>query len=178
MILGKTDNNHYKEIVMSRQSDYMKTKLAENPHRFSEVDLLSTQGRIGRKLYFLYSSLIPLFMLAMVLGTAGMLEKLNIVGTVAIYALLAFAIIFGLYSMIHLTIKRCHDFNASHWLAGLSIIPFANIIFSMFLGDSGLNQYGEAPQSNSSLTNIAIALLICVSGIVVALFYYNGFNLL
>ncbi|MEE9327811.1 MAG: hypothetical protein V3U71_11010, partial [Cocleimonas sp.] len=67
----------------------MKTKLAENPHRFSEVDLLSTQGRIGRKLYFLYSSLIPLFMLAMVLGTAGMLEKLNIVGTVAIYALLA-----------------------------------------------------------------------------------------
>jgi uncharacterized membrane protein YhaH (DUF805 family) len=156
----------------------MKSKLAENTHRFSEVDLLSTQGRIGRKLYFLYSSLIPLLILAMVLGAAGMLEKLNMIGTVAIYALLAFAIIFGLYSMIHLTIKRCQDFNANHWLAGLSIIPFANIIFSLFLGDSGLNQYGEAPQSDRSLANIAIALLICISGIIVALFFYNGFNLL
>lgn len=178
MILGKTDNNHYKEIIMSRQTDYMKTKLIENPHRFSEVDLFSTQGRIGRKLYFLYSSLIPLLILSMVLGAVTIIETLNVVGATAIYALLAIAIIFGIYAMVHLTIKRCQDFNGSTWLAGLAIIPFINIIFSLLLGDSGLNQYGEAPQSDKSLTNIGIALLVCVSGIIAALFIYSGINLL
>jgi len=165
---------------MSRQSDYMKMKLAEStlhPNRYSEVDLMSTQGRIGGKLYFLYSSIIPLLILGMFVGIAAIMPQFSKLATVSVYALLAFASIAGLYSMVRLTIQRCNDFNGNTWLSILAIIPFVNIIFALIPGNNGLNQFGEVPQPGSALANIAIVFLVCVL-IALAAYFVLGFNFL
>lgn len=52
-------------------------------------------------------------------------------------------------SSLSLSVRRCHDLNQSGWLALVSLIPFINVLFSIYLmfakGTDGDNLYGPDP---------------------------------
>jgi len=144
--------------------------------RYSAVDLFSTQGRIGRRMYFFYSIAIP-FALFWIFGSvAGLLAKVGGSTTKLSYLLLGLAFLSVLFTVVRLTIQRCHDFNVSGKIAILAIIPFANIMFALIPGDNGLNSYGEAPEPASKFITLAVAFmgsLLVLSGIYSLLLLFN-----
>ncbi len=148
---------------MSNYSDDMKTLLQQNSfQRYSEIDLFSTQGRMGQKHYFVYSIVIPFLLFWSIASLAGLLTHLGSIATQVSYFLLGIAIISGLFITIRFTIQRCHDFNRTGWLAIFAVIPLANIIFALIPGDNGLNQYGEVPEPANGLFKFFFYALIFV----------------
>lgn len=130
-----------------------------NQQRYSVVDVFSTDGRIGRQTYFVYSIILP-FALLLVLGSiAGLISKLGSAANTLSYALLAVSVIAVLMMVVRLTIQRCHDFNASGWLSVFAMIPFANIVFALIPGNNGLNSFGEAPELPSLAIKIATKVI-------------------
>ena len=111
--------------------------------RYSDVDVLSTQGRIGRKRYFVYSLVLPILIFWAIATVAALASYLPGASTVIFYAIIGVAIFAMMFMLVHLTIQRCHDFNKSGAYAVLAVIPFANIIFALIPGTNGLNSYGE-----------------------------------
>jgi len=171
------NNNHYKDIVMSRNSNTMNMQFENHTlQRYSEVDLLSTDGRIGSKRYFLYSVLLPFILFWSFASIAGVLVHMGSVATLASYAVLGLAIMAMFFILVRLTIQRCHDFNKSGWLAVLALIPFANIVFALIPGTNGLNQYGEVPEPANKLTNILFYLLVTVLLALVTFLVYQLLN--
>jgi uncharacterized membrane protein YhaH (DUF805 family) len=139
--------------------------------RYSEVDLLSTQGRIGRKRYFLASVIIPFVIFWSIASIAGALTHLGSLASFVSYAILGLAVSAMSLILVRLTIQRCHDFNKSGWLSIFALIPFTNFIFALIPGNNGLNQYGEAPEPASGFIKVAfygLVLLILTSAVVVA----------
>jgi len=114
--------------------------------RYSDVDIFSTDGRLGQKRYFVYSIVIPFLVFWSVAAIAGMASYLPIANNVLFYTVLSFGVIAMLLMTMRLTIQRCHDFNKSGLLAVFALIPFANVIFALIPGSNGLNQYGEVPK--------------------------------
>ena len=136
-----------------------------NQQRYSVVDVFSTDGRIGRQAYFVYSIILP-FALLLVLGSiAGLISKLGSAASTLSYLLLAVSVIAVLLMVVRLTIQRCHDFNASGWVSAFAMIPFANIIFSLIPGNNGLNSFGELPEPPSLTIKIATKV---IAGILIA----------
>lgn len=133
---------------------------AGNIQRYSEVDVLSVEGRMGRKLYFFYSVVVPFMFFWIFASIAGVIAKLGSVANVLSYALLGLALLIVAFMVIRLTVQRCHDFNKSGWLAALAFIPFSNLIFAMIPGDSGLNSYGEPPEPTSVFMTAAVVVLV------------------
>ena len=108
--------------------------------RYSEIDFTSLNGRMGRKHYFFYSTAIPFILFWVFTNTASIIVKL---GNPSIdSALLGLTITASIVWLVSITIQRCHDFNANSWLSVFAVIPFANLVFSLIPGDSGLNSYG------------------------------------
>ena len=136
---------------MSRSANTMNMQF-ENPtlQRYSEVDLFSSDGRIGSKRYFLYSVILPFILFWSMASIAGILAHLGSVAMLASYAILGLAILAMLFVLVRLTIQRCHDFNKSGWISVLAVIPFANIIFALIPGTNGLNQYGEVQSQRTN----------------------------
>jgi len=141
-----------------------------NTQRYSEVDLLSVKGRIGRKLYFFYSSLVPFISFWIFSSFAEKISKQESGNNTIAYTLLGMAILAVLLMVVHLTIKRCHDFNQSGWMAIFALIPFANIIFSLIPSDNGLNKYGEPAKPDSAFIKTAV---IIFSILLIALVAYS-----
>jgi len=136
-----------------------------NQQRYSVVDVFSTDGRIDRQTYFVYSVILP-FALLLVLGSiAGLVSKLGSIATMLSYGLLALSTIAVLLIVVRLTIQRCHDFNASGWLSVFAMIPFANIIFALIPGNNGLNSYGESPEPASFTIKLATKI---IAGLLIA----------
>ena len=160
---------------MSRNSNYMKFE-NHSLQRYSEVDLFSTHGRIGRKRYFLYSVILPFILFWSLASIAGILVHLGSVATLASYALLGLATIAMFFILVRLTIQRCHDFNKSGWLSILALIPFANIIFALMPATNGLNQYGEVPEPANNVTNILFYSLLVALGALATLLAYLVLN--
>ncbi len=138
-----------------------------NTQRYSEVDLFSTQGRIGRRQYFFYSIIVPFVFFWIFASIAGVLSRIGSDVNKLSFLLLGLAILSVIFMMIRLTIQRCHDFNASGWMAIFAIIPLANIVFAMIPGNNGLNSYGEAPEPASSFISSAIIVLIALLSVLV-----------
>ena len=138
---------------------FEKTIQQNNQQRYSAVDIFSTEGRIGRQSYFVYSIILPIALFLVLASIAGFISKLGNAATLVSYALLAVSLITVLLLVVRLTIQRCHDFNTNSGLALLAMIPFANIIFALIPGDNGLNSYGEAPEPASAFIKIAAKLL-------------------
>ena len=166
---------------MSRNNNYMNMHFeGDNQPRYSEVDIFSTQGRLGRKRYFLYSIVIPFVFFWSFASIAGILTHLGSVASLAAYAFLGFATTAMFFILIRLTIQRCHDFNKSGWLAVFALIPFANLVFAMIPGNNGLNQYGEAPEPANGFIKVAfyalVALLIGVAVAVLVQLFNSNFN--
>ncbi|HIQ06844.1 MAG TPA: DUF805 domain-containing protein [Thiotrichaceae bacterium] len=142
-----------------------------NQQRYSVVDIFSTDGRIGRQAYFVYSSIILLLVLGSI---AGLISKLGSAASALSYTLLAVSVAV-LLMVVRLTIQRCHDFNASGWISAFAIIPFANIVFALIPGNNGLNSFGEAPQPSSLAIKIAT---IVIAGIMIAVVTYFALHFL
>ena len=143
--------------------------------RYSDVDIFSTQGRMGRKHYFVFSIVLPLIAFWGIYSLAGFAKYLPIASNMIFNGLIAIAIFATIVSMVYLTIQRCHDFNKSSALALLAVIPFANIIFAMIPGTNGLNSYGEVPLPGNWFLKTAFYTLIAL---IIALAVYISINLL
>jgi len=110
----------------------------------------STKKRLNRLRYFKRTLALGLIFLGISLSL-GMLspdtsaEEVSLVGLL-LYLVIAAAI---LVSTIMLSIRRLHDINMSGWLVLLSLIPFVDAIFQLFLlfkkGTDGDNDYGPDP---------------------------------
>lgn len=163
---------------MPINSNYMNMHFEDTQPRYSEVDIFSTQGRLGRKRYFLYSIVIPFVLFWSFASIAGILSHLGTVAGLAAYAFLGLATTAMFFILIQLTIQRCHDFNKSGWLSVFALIPLANLLFAVIPGNNGLNQYGEAPEPANGFIKVAfyalVALLIGVTvAVLVQLFNSN-----
>ncbi|MCF6190970.1 MAG: DUF805 domain-containing protein [Cocleimonas sp.] len=146
-----------------------------NQQRYSVVDIFSTDGRIGRQAYFVYSIILP-FALLLVLGSiAGLISKLGSAASAISYVLLAISAIAVLLMVVRLTIQRCHDFNTSGWMSLFAMIPFANIVFALISGNNGLNSFGESPEPPSLAIKIATKV---IAGLLIAATAYIALHLL
>lgn len=143
---------------------------AARRQRYSQVDLFSTDGRIGRLRYFFYSLVLPFLIFWVFAALAGIIAQMGEVGKIAGYILLAAAVGSAFVLMLQLTVQRCHDFNVSGWLATLIIIPFGNLIFWLIPGSRHINSYGEPPEPTSKWVKIGAFVLLTV--LIAALTYW------
>jgi uncharacterized membrane protein YhaH (DUF805 family) len=147
----------------------------EFPDHPYQPDIFSTQGRIGRLRYIVYTAIV-LFVTAFVAGIAAavlipMLMKGGSNSNVAVFAMLA-VYIPVLYGMVVMIKRRLHDLNHTGWLAILMFLPLVNIVMSLYLlfwpGSKGSNEYGPAPAKNPlGLVLFALVLLLVNIGFVV-----------
>ena len=142
--------------------DYYMNYSYNSIQRYSDVDVLSTQGRIGRKRYFVYSLVLPILIFWGIASVAALASFLPVANTAIFNAILGVAIFAAGFMMVRLTIQRCHDFNKSRALAVLALIPFANIIFALIPGTNGINSYGEIPVPATWLFKTSFYALIAV----------------
>src|SRR5688572_25174300 len=108
--------------------------LEDAAEEYQPVSILSMSGRIGRARYVVYTMGLPLaimFVIGLVgalLGPAG--AVLMIAGWIGVIVL-----------SFMLTVQRCHDFDASGWLAIAGLIPLANLLFWFIPGTDGPNRF-------------------------------------
>jgi uncharacterized membrane protein YhaH (DUF805 family) len=136
-----------------------------------ELNLFSPEGRIGRVRYISYGIGFSILLYA-VLGL-GILASAAVpdVPAVLMVGVTAIAYLVFIYAQIMLTIKRCHDFNRSAWLALLMIVPLLNLMFLFIPGTKGENRFGWQPAPNSTLNVVVACILpaIAVIGVVAAI---------
>lgn len=169
---------------MNNPSPYQPPRGAITPTssgEFSEVKILSAQGRLGRVRYIGYSvgiGLLVNLIFALIGGLAAFLQRggssaesmgMLTGGIMIVLGVSALAVSF------FLTIQRLHDFNASGWWSVLIIVPLANLVLYLILlimpGTQGPNRFGNPPPPNT-LGVILLALilpLIFVVGIIAAI---------
>lgn len=168
---------------MSKPSPYQPPRSAIMPTpsgEFSEVKILSAQGRLGRVRYIGYSvgmGLLVNLMFALVGGLAAFLHRGDSEHPIGVLTG-GIIIVLGLAALVVsflLTIQRLHDFNASGWWSVLIIAPLANLVLYLILlimpGTQGPNRFGNPPPPNT-LGVILLALilpLILVMGIIAAI---------
>ena len=140
-------------------------RMVKPSSRYSEVRILSTDGRIGRFEYFFYSMVIPFLVFWIVAALAGISSHFGELGGAVAYVLLAAGFCAALIIYVQLTIQRCHDFNANGWISLLVMLPLACILFWIIPGNSTVNRYGEPTRPPSSLLKIGagVVLLILVA---------------
>ncbi|MDS4070373.1 MAG: DUF805 domain-containing protein [Candidatus Competibacter sp.] len=146
---------------------------------YGEINLLSSQGRLGRVRYIGYSVGLGLLInvIAGLLGGAGAFlgagggDWAGWAGGGAVIVLALAALVVS----VMLAIQRLHDFDASGWWSVLVAVPFANLVLYLVLlimpGTQGPNRFGNPPPPNT-LGAIILALvlpLIFVIGIVAAI---------
>lgn len=104
--------------------------------------LLSFEGRMRRRDYWLYS--VPILIL--------LIPTLFYSGGNTLLDLLSLAIsLFTIYASTALNIKRLKDRNKSSWWIVLTFVPIIGPIFALvelgiFDGTPGVNRYGDDPK--------------------------------
>ena len=154
--------------------DYYMNYTNDSIQRYSDVDVLSTQGRIGRKRYFVYSVVLPILIFWAIASVAALVSYLPVVSNAIFYAIMGIAIFATMFMMVHLTIQRCHDFNKSGAMAVLALIPLANIAFALIPGTNGLNSYGEVPKPSNWIFKTSFYALIAL---LIGFAVFAGFQL-
>lgn len=135
----------------------------QNGEGFGDLKILTSQGRIGRIRYLMYTmgiGLVGAFL-------AGLMMLIPVAGP-----FLAIALYIGILVIsIFLTIQRSHDFNTTGWMSLVLLIPLVSLIFYFIPGTKGSNKYGLQPPPNSTAIKIAAFLLLAffVLGIVAAI---------
>ncbi|MCK5902902.1 MAG: DUF805 domain-containing protein [Cocleimonas sp.] len=127
--------------------------------RYSQVELFSSDGRIGRLRYFFYSLVLPFLTLSILTALAGIASQIGQIGQIVAYIILVIGISVALILLFQLTIQRCHDFNVSGWLSSIIIIPFGTFIFLLIPGSGNINRYGEPPEPTTKWIKIGAFLL-------------------
>lgn len=131
-------------------------------NRYSEMKILSTDGRVGRFEYFFYSLVIPFLVFWIVAALAGISSHFGELGGAIAYVLLAAGVCAALIIYVQLTIQRCHDFDASGWWSLLLLLPLASILFWVIPGNSSVNRYGEPTRPPTSLLKIGAGLVLLI----------------
>ncbi|PWQ95907.1 DUF805 domain-containing protein [Leucothrix arctica] len=130
--------------------------------RYSDVRVLSGEGRIGRFEYFFYSLVLPFLVFWIIAALAGIASRFGELGGAIAYVLLASGLCAAIIIYVQLTIQRCHDFNAKGWLSLLLLLPFAFILFWMIPGNPSSNRFGEPPRPSSSTLKMGAMLLMII----------------
>ncbi|MBL8471060.1 MAG: DUF805 domain-containing protein [Rhodocyclaceae bacterium] len=124
-----------------------------------KLNLFSTAGRIGRLRYIAYGWGIAFVIMAV----AGLLAAFTHPAVLGLGYLVLIVL------QVMLTVKRCHDFNASGWLALLMFVPIANLIVIFYPGTDGPNRFGNKTPPNGKVGMIVgLLLVIAVIGILAA----------
>lgn len=105
------------------------------------------QGRIGRRLYFLFAIALPFTAIWALTKIFEAVSQSAGVTSLYLYWILSLVGI-SIYSIIvRLTVHRCHDFGVSRWYALLALIPFTPLIFVLIPGNDEENTYGAKPKN-------------------------------
>ena len=125
----------------------------------TKAKIFSASGRLNRVRYMAYSTGMSILVMAaagaITVGLARISPLLGMVGE----ALLMVAYIYILILQITLAMQRCHDFNASGWLALFVIVPFAALLFWLIPGTAGENKYGAPNPPNTTLVVLGALVL-------------------
>ena len=138
--------------------------------------IFSFNGRIGRLRYLAYGVgtmfllmlvMIPLVGVSAVMGGEAGMSAVGMIGMAVLYiAMLVLAVMFGK--------RRLNDLDRSGWWFLLSLVPVANLLLSIYLvffpGTEGGNNFGPAPEANSTGVLILgwMMPVLCILGIVAA----------
>lgn len=145
-------------------------------NRYSEMRILSTDGRVGRFEYFFYSLVVPFLVFWIAAALAGISSHFGELGRAIAYVLLAAGACAALIIYLQLTIQRCHDFNASGWFSLLLLLPLASILFWIIPGNSTVNNYGEPTRPPTALLKIGAGLLLLLLVATCTFFLLNHFK--
>ncbi|PWQ94966.1 DUF805 domain-containing protein [Leucothrix pacifica] len=137
-------------------------RMVKPSSRYSEVRILSADGRVGRFEYFFYSLVIPFLVFWIVAALAGIASHFGELGGAIAYVLLAAGFCAAVIIYVQLTIQRCHDFNANGWVSLLVILPLACILFWIIPGNTTVNRYGEPTRPPSSLLKVGAGLVLLI----------------
>ena len=124
----------------------------QNGEGFGDLKILTSQGRIGRIRYLMYTMGVSL--IGMLL--AALLVLIPAVGSFLVIAVYVAILVISIF----LTIQRSHDFNTTGWISLLLLIPMISLIFYLVPGTKGSNKYGLQPPPNSTAIKIAAFLLL------------------
>lgn len=126
----------------------------QNGDGFGDLKIFTSQGRIGRIRYLMYTMGIGLVGALL----AGLMMIIPVVGP-----FLAIALYIGIFVIsIFLTIQRSHDFNTIGWMSLVLLIPLVSLIFYFIPGTKGSNKYGLQPPPNSTAIKITAFLLLAL----------------
>ncbi len=110
----------------------------------------SVEGRIGRLRYLGYGMLVPLVILLAIGVVSGILAAVG-GGMLAMVPLFLGYVVMIASSFVFMK-RRLNDLGKTGWMGLLSLVPFVNLIFGLYLvfaeGEKGRNQYGPAPCPN------------------------------
>ena len=139
----------------------------------ANVKPFTTQGRIGRAYYVIYSmGITTLIQIALVIfvfaiATTGSELLAGIGGVAAALVYLGMLVFQFIW-----TIRRAHDASMSGWMSVLILIPLVFLVFWFIPGTRGPNKYGPAPKRGPLGLAIAIGAIlpaIFVLGILAAI---------
>jgi uncharacterized membrane protein YhaH (DUF805 family) len=120
--------------------------------------LLSFEGRIGRKTWWLASLALTVVVLvaqAIPIGLGFVSESLATAGlVVSLVVMLA-----ALWALLALQAKRWHDLDKSAWWILINLVPavgglYALVMLGFVEGNDGLNQFGADPVPASAARSL------------------------
>lgn len=139
---------------------------------YGEVRIFTSNGRIGRLRYLIYSFGLS-YGIAMILGIlvatifgAYRFTFRDITSHANILPLILLGVIFliAILPPMFLTIQRFHDLGRSGWYILLFIIPLLNVFLALILlfrsGDKQRNDFGAPPPPNGLAIKIIGGLMI------------------
>lgn len=138
---------------------------------FGELNVFTTEGRIGRLRYLAWSLVLMLACLPLFAATAIGFAISEILGAV----LVGLVVIAMLVVAVQIGVQRLHDIGWSGWLFLLTLVPLVggimNILMLVVPGSDAANRFGPPPPANSTAVKILalLWLLVPVLGIVAAI---------
>ena len=127
--------------------------LWSNFKKFVSRRIFNSEGRINRMQYLKYR--IALFgigvgMIIIIAIISNLVRLINDFAGSVVAAILLLAMAFPIFlGDLLLGIRRCHDLNRTGWLFAIMLIPYVNILLTLYLlcwrGTDGANDYGEDP---------------------------------
>lgn len=129
---------------------------------YSELKVLTTNGRIGRLRYLAWSLSLILALTAAVILVAIGYALTPAIGYLLGAVALAGAMIVG----VQIGVQRLHDIGWSGWLYLLILVPYLGSVFSLVImawpGSAGSNRFGAPAPENTTAVKILAGLWILV----------------
>ena len=138
------------QILASSSTLLSQTNETQN-NTLEYFNLENSNGRIGRRLYFIFAILMPFLSFWILAKLSTQLTQSDVITSLFINWILALVTISIIAMIVRLTIHRCHDFGASHWYAALSLIPFSPLVFVLIPGNKSDNSFGDKPKAPASI---------------------------